>query len=99
MFEAQKVVPRRPYKSSRNHRHTLGLVPSVEDMTNWGGDYLNGQAVVGASCSDNGAIDDLERLFFRPARSSLVKFHELAAARLTDSPFDRNPLLEGDTLL
>jgi hypothetical protein len=46
-------------------RHTLGLVPSVEDMTNWGGDYLNGQAVVGASCVDNGAIDDLERLFFR----------------------------------
>lgn len=48
-------------------RHTFGLVPSVEDMTNWGGDYLNGQAVVGASCPDNGAIDDLERLFFRVA--------------------------------
>jgi hypothetical protein len=46
-------------------RHTLGLVPSVEDMTNWGGDYLNGQAVVGASCADNSTINDLERLFFR----------------------------------
>jgi hypothetical protein len=46
-------------------RHTLGLVPSVEDMTNWGGDYLNGQAVVGASCADNSTLDDLERLFFR----------------------------------
>ena len=46
-------------------RHTLGLVPSVEDMTNRGGDYLNGQAVVGASCADNSTLDDLERLFFR----------------------------------
>ena len=46
-------------------RRTLGLVPGVEDMTNWGGDYLNGQAVVGASCADNSTIDDLERLFFR----------------------------------
>jgi hypothetical protein len=53
-------------------RHTLGLVPSVEDMTNWGGDYLNGQAV-GASCSDNSAIDDLDRLFFRVRLPAMKK--------------------------
>jgi hypothetical protein len=41
-------------------RNTVDLVPGVEDMTNWGGDYRNGQAVLGVGV-DNGAIDNLER--------------------------------------
>src|ERR1700738_5303995 len=53
-------------------RHTLGLVPSVEDMTNWGGDYLNGQAVVGASCSDNSTLDCLLKLLGNCFSSSLT---------------------------
>ena len=53
------------YAQTFSPRHTLGLVPGVEDMTNWVSDHRNGRVVAGASCVDNGAIDNLERLFFR----------------------------------